>query len=326
MQHITENIFKIEVPLPKNPLKNLNCYVIRDPERSLIIDTGFNLPECREALFRGLEELGVELDRADVFLTHMHSDHAGLAAELQREGTKVFIHETDMPYLVVESLPEFWSNCDAAYSREGFPQQLLDKLSFKNPARALISDSTCRFTTVHNGDILKYGGHELECVHTGGHTPGHTCLYISSLKLMFLGDHVLFDITPNITAWDIRENSLKDYCDNLVRMKSFDVKLPLPAHRGVDIDMYTRIDRILEHHEHRLEEALAAVSSHPGLTAYEIAPLMTWQIRAADWSAFPVVQKWFAVGEVMSHMDWLRLEGSVERRLENGLHRYYPAR
>ena len=40
---ILPNIYRIEIPLPKNPLKALNSYLIKDPRRNLLVDTGFNL-------------------------------------------------------------------------------------------------------------------------------------------------------------------------------------------------------------------------------------------------------------------------------------------
>lgn len=42
------DIYRIEVPLPNNPLRYLNSYVVRGRDRFLVIDTGFNRPECRE--------------------------------------------------------------------------------------------------------------------------------------------------------------------------------------------------------------------------------------------------------------------------------------
>ena len=48
------DIYKIYVPLPNNPLKNLNSYVVKTENKNLIIDTGFNMPECYEALTEGL--------------------------------------------------------------------------------------------------------------------------------------------------------------------------------------------------------------------------------------------------------------------------------
>lgn len=35
------DIFRILVPLPENPLKGLNVYVLRTKEQALVIDTGF---------------------------------------------------------------------------------------------------------------------------------------------------------------------------------------------------------------------------------------------------------------------------------------------
>ena len=42
VQEICPELFLIEVPLPNSPLKYLNAYVVRSPERSLVIDTGLN--------------------------------------------------------------------------------------------------------------------------------------------------------------------------------------------------------------------------------------------------------------------------------------------
>ncbi len=58
------DIYKIYVPLPNNPLKNLNSYVVKTENKNLIIDTGFNMPECYEALTEGLKELEIDIEKA----------------------------------------------------------------------------------------------------------------------------------------------------------------------------------------------------------------------------------------------------------------------
>ena len=82
---LMKDIYRIEVPLPKNPMKLLNSYLIRSDGRSLVIDTGFNRPECKEALMSGLKELNVDFDRTDLFLTHLHADHSGLLFSVKTE-------------------------------------------------------------------------------------------------------------------------------------------------------------------------------------------------------------------------------------------------
>ena len=37
---ISEGLYRIPVPLPGNPLRELNSYLLRGRERSLLIDTG----------------------------------------------------------------------------------------------------------------------------------------------------------------------------------------------------------------------------------------------------------------------------------------------
>ena len=82
---VAENIYRIEVRMPGNPLKALNSYFIRGDEQDLLIDTGFKLPECREDLKEGLKKLNSHQQRRNILLTHLHSDHSGLADEFVGE-------------------------------------------------------------------------------------------------------------------------------------------------------------------------------------------------------------------------------------------------
>ena len=74
-----------------------------------------------------------------------------------------------------------------------------------------------------------------------------------------------------------------------------------------------------------VEESRRIVAENPGLTPYEITSRMTWSIRAKNWDDFPDAQKFFAVGECLSHLDYLRLRGRVRSEEQDGLTRYYPA-
>ena len=54
-ERITEDLWRLEIPLVGNPLKNLNSYLLTG-ERSLLIDTGFRQAPCQEAMERELAE------------------------------------------------------------------------------------------------------------------------------------------------------------------------------------------------------------------------------------------------------------------------------
>ena len=328
-EEILKNIYRIPVPLPNNPLKELNSYLIRDPVRCLLIDTGFRLPVCKEALMEGLKELDTDPRSVDVFLTHMHADHAGLSSEIAREGQSIFIGEPDG--LLLNKLPtpgEKWGGDKWVWPREkellaGMPAEIIDNMEELNPAILYAPLGGASYTFVKDGDTLDVGGYSLKCLHTPGHSPGHMCLWDSSTGLLFSGDHVLFDITPNITSWPTVDDSLGDYLDSLRTVQAYPVKLALPGHRKTG-DFHERINELLKHHEIRLAEVVSIVTSEPGLTAYDIAGRMRWKIHAVNWEEFPSSQKIFAVGECLSHLNYLRLRGKIVRETDGPVHRHYP--
>lgn len=164
-EKITENIYKLTVPLPMTPFKSLNTYIIRG-ERDLLIDTGFNHAVTEQALMQGLDELGLRLENKDIFITHLHSDHSGLVWKLQRPGTKVYISKKDREYIDVEVMEKVWRKSDAVYAAEGFPQVEMENMPLNNVARSLSPTKNCEFTYVSDGDILEYGGHRLNYIIT----------------------------------------------------------------------------------------------------------------------------------------------------------------
>ena len=331
---VAENIYRIPIILPGNPLKELNSYLIRDPARSLLIDTGFRLPACRDALLSGLNELGVDPGDVDVFLTHLHADHSGLSTEIAGNDRHIYISETECNML--QRLPsnregrvertgganDRWAGNKARDMLAGMPAGIIDDLESINPAIMFAPPSGHGYTSVEDGEVIHVGGYSLRCILTPGHSPGHMCLWDEPNALMFTGDHVLFDITPNITAWISVEDSLGDYLNSLHIIKEYPVRTALPGHRKTG-DFHVRIDELFRHHDVRLAEIAGIVNAEPGLIAYDIAGKMRWKIRANSWDEFPAAQKIFAVGECLAHLDYLRLRGVIKRELDGDVYRHY---
>ena len=61
LNEIAKNIYLVEVPLPKNPLRALNCYFIKNGENILVVDSGFDHEESEKVFFEALEELGAQV-------------------------------------------------------------------------------------------------------------------------------------------------------------------------------------------------------------------------------------------------------------------------
>lgn len=308
---ILPDLYRIKIPLPGNPLRLLNSYVIKGEDRNLLIDTGFKMPECKEALATGLNELEISMDKTDILLTHLHSDHSGLAPEFASESSRVFIGRDELPWMFGESRLKLWLADNVKYKKAGFSDEAVAHLD-EAVSRGLASDPYFdRYTPLDGDEELVYGGYCLRPVVTRGHTPMHMCFWMEEQKVMFTGDHVLFDITPNITEWGEMYDSLGEYLDSLQRVKKYDVRIALPGHRESG-NFQERVDKLMQHHEERLDECLNIIKNNPGLTIYDISGKMKWKIRCNSWEDFPLGQKWFAVGECHSHVRHLECLGKVK--------------
>ena len=322
--HSDPDVFKLFVPLPDNPLQNLNCFVVKCGKRNLIIDTGFNRPECLEAVMTGLAELEIDIRDCDLYLTHLHSDHVGLAATIMPKTSTIYMGETDYDYLMTSVMGSHWEDTDIAFLSHGFPADRLIELHTTNPARAFCVAGPFDAVKLKDGDRFTVGDYEFKSILVPGHTPGNTCLFYEKKNLMFLGDHVLFNITPNITAWFGVSDSLSNYIESLKKIREYKMVTALPAHRKTwGIDVYDRIDQLMAHHKARLLDTEKVVKMIPNSTAYEIAAYMKWQMRGKNWEEFPISQRWFAVGETIAHLDYLLSRDMVKCDIDSeGVHRY----
>lgn len=306
-------VYQIPVELPQNPLRMLNVYVICTPERNLVIDTGFNRPECEEDLWAGIRELKMDLSRTALFLTHLHSDHTGLVWSFVDQGVPVYMGRLEHDYFTDPQGLGSLSAQEERFRREGFPGEILARQNDENQARQYAPQRGFPVIPVDDGEQISLGEYTITAIHTPGHTPGHMVLYLEREQVLFSGDHILFDITPNISAWNQVPHSLADYLQSLKKIKALPIRAAFPAHRARREDVYGRIDQITAHHAQRLEEIFQVVARLPNCTAYDIAGEITWSTRGMGWEDFPPHQRWFAMGETLAHLDYLTDEGRVLR-------------
>ena len=315
---IAENIYRKVVPLPNNPLREINVYIITG-ERNLVIDTGFNRPECEKALQEAFDELGII--ETDLFITHLHSDHCGLICKFAKENSVVYAGETDGELINFEAGNLYWRMLDDLFIKYGFPKADFGRNTDIHPGRKYCHEGRVDFTYVTEGDVLEYGGYRLQVVETPGHTPGHMCLYDAEKKILFCGDHILGTITPNICIELCADNPLKDYLNSLKKVNELDVKLLLTAHGTPVKNMYKRIEELRMHHSERLVEVLL-ILGREWKTAYVVAADMTWEIDCKNWEDFPLPQKWFATGEAASHLQYLFHEEQILMEEREGVYYY----
>ena len=307
---IQKNLFRLEVPLPNNPLKATNSYILVSDERNLIIDSGFNRPECLEAMHAGLREIDLDLTRTDFLSTHLHSDHLGLFGRLKADGAAAYMGDRDAAYLEQKI---GWEGIMRIQGVNGFPAAELHAVVDNHPGRKHSPQQKIAWTHLKEGDSISVGDYKLECLETSGHTPGHICLYEAKKKILFAGDHILGDITPNLQAWRTDDDPLKSYIESLNKVSLLDIDLTLPGHRSIVTDTRGRIEALKTHHLNRCNEVLDILRKGEK-HAYETASQMSWEIKADSWDDFPLMQKWFATGEAIAHLRFLEKREVIRGR------------
>jgi glyoxylase-like metal-dependent hydrolase (beta-lactamase superfamily II) len=243
IENVLPGLYKIELPLPKNPLKSINSYVIKGKDRNLIIDTGMNRPECKDVLFPALKELGIDLAKTDIFITHLHADHFGLVGDLATDTSTCYLGHLDTT--IVKNRGH-WEEFFKFFSENGFPEAILKESLSRHPGVLYSSSRMPEITAVNDGQKIIAGDFELTCIETPGHSPGHMCLYDENKKILFSGDHILFDITPNISCWPEMDDALRSYLSSLDKVAGLDVSRVFPAHRTSLHSLRARIEELMK--------------------------------------------------------------------------------
>jgi len=308
-EEILPNIYRLAIPLPASPLKALNSYVIRRRGRHLVINCGMRRKECRQAMVRGLKWLGIDAASCDFFITHFHVDHLGLVSDLATETSTIYLNRADAERIRMPNAQEALA--------AGFPPEVIERAFRAHPGARFGPQLPLPFVMPDDGELLSAGDYQFRCVATPGHSFGHLCLYEANQKLLFSGDHILGEITPNIQAWLDDGNPLKEYLKSLEKIAGLDVATVLPGHGERLTDVNARIAELKEHHERRARELLLVLEGNPG-TGYQLASRVTWDIATGSFHALPISQKWFATGETIAHLTYLEELGRVHKERVEG--------
>lgn len=312
-QEVLPGFFRIMVPLPGNPLKELNAWLVKGKKRHLLVDNGFNMLASEEALKASLAALEVEADALDFFITHLHSDHNGLTHKLAAPGSTIYSGKIDGEKINnFITQPELWKQSMSNLAKHGFPQPELDELLKNHPGKIYANNQPLNFTYIEDGERLEYGNYVFKVVATPGHTPGHQLLHEERGNFLISGDHILGSITPNITCWDGVADSLGDYLSSLDKTDALGAVKSCPGHRAIVENTHARIEELRAHHKKRLAEAFGIVGKLKNACAWDVASRMSWNLRGS-WPEYHAAQKCFAVGEAVAHLDHLSALGEIAK-------------
>ncbi|MDJ1430984.1 MBL fold metallo-hydrolase [Halostagnicola sp. A-GB9-2] len=286
-----------------------NAYVLHEGNELALVDTGIATVGVREDLREGLAEYGYEFaDIDDIVLTHFHTDHAGLAGEIQAESdAAVYAHEADAP--IIEGDEETIAALDQR-RREyletwGIPESKQEDLLSVVEAVTGLNDTHPTVTPIENGDVLEVGGYTLETVHAPGHALGLCCYELTERNEAFVGDVILPVYTPNVGGADVRvDQPLATYLETLEAIVDRDYDRVWPGHRDPIDEPTDRALTIIDHHRDRTERVVDVLSEH--------GPADPWTVSAELFGELEGIHIVHGPGEAFAHLDHLVHEGLAE--------------
>ncbi len=276
-----------------------------------LIDTSVRKPETLASLESGLADNDCSVEDVDeVFITHWHTDHAGLAGTVQkRSDATVHVHEKDAA--LVAQRQSAW---DAIETRQ---QRLLDEWGLPEPIQQPVFQNAVKVGRLDGptptvepftaGDTFDCGNYELEAVHLPGHTAGLAGFAFDGEdgRELFCGDALLKNYTPNVGGADVRlENPLDSYLDTLSHVVSESYTRAWPGH-GTPLDAVKRAREIHAHHRERAEDVVAVLNKN--------GPTDPWTMGAHLFGELEGIHLLHGPGESYAHLEHLTEAGYVER-------------
>lgn len=186
-------------------------------------------------LEKKLDSLGYRLnDISDVFITHIHLDHAGAAGALARRGARIHVHPEGARHLIDPE--KLITSAERIYGDQ------MDTLwgDFLPVAEKDLS-------ILQDGDVIKIGDLEVKAVHSPGHAKHHNAYIINDM--CFTGDvggsrmpgQKL--ITLPMPPPDLH---LETWRETIEKLKGMPFKKIVVTHFGAFDDVAWHLDMILQ--------------------------------------------------------------------------------
>ncbi len=321
-----ENIYQEKAGCGGSQTRPSNLYLIRGEPRSLLIDTGFATAESQAAVLGMLRELQIPLSSLDVFLTHNHPDHAGLAPFLAAEGARMLMKREEKDTCAMlcgyfldsreESLRRLrqhgWNEKEAQWILQ---QGRQEKYRYNGGPGGKFP-----FTDVRPGERLRYGGYTLEVVDLAGHTPHQIGLADRQHRWLFLGDTLSKRQVLILSAREAGENLLSKHLRTLERLETeFADFWMIPTHYAPFYGPKKAAENTRRYFAHILEKCAAALEE--GSAGKTLAQVLRMVFRYTEHSVLEeeMLRLHFRLSNTLACLDELVCRGLAARRETDGV-------
>ncbi|MEO1089706.1 MAG: MBL fold metallo-hydrolase [Pseudomonadota bacterium] len=308
---IEPGIWWLRFPLPF-ALDHVNLWALDDGDGWTLIDTGFGNEATRDLWLALLDGFLATKPVHRLVVTHFHPDHVGQAGWLAaRTGAEVWMPQTEWltaRLLFLDDGADALATAMQFYRQAGLEPSMLDAMGREGNVypRRIVAPPRA-FRPLVDGARLVMGQRSWAVRMGRGHAPEQATFWCEAEALWIAADQVLPRISPNVAVWPgaDRADPLALFLDSCRTFQALPATTRvLPSHDWPFVDLPSRIEALVRHHDERLDQCLDALRS--GGTA-----------TAALRRLFPKVtdthQLRFALGETLAHLNRLVALGRLAR-------------
>ncbi len=319
LYQITEGVFWFPMPLPMMGPDYVNCYILEDGQDIALVDTGANMGDCKEIWENILHANFPKRRISNIYVTHHHPDHIGLAGWLcEKYGTEMICSRTaylmakmlslDVHEKVSPSTELFWRQAGMS------PEMLEEKLSSRpfNFGDG-VSPLEKGFLRLSENEIITINGVEWTVRMGNGHAPEHATFWSNELNLVLAGDQVLAGISSNLGVYPTEPNAdtVGDWIDSCEKFLEVarDEHMVLPGHGRPFTGLPKRLVQLIENHRSALKRIKQDLNSSSKTAVELFKTIFKRDINKKEYM--------LALHEAVGHVNHLYKTGMVYRNVRS---------
>ena len=210
----------------------IGCYLLPYSEGAILVETGPG--STIQNLITGAKSHGFEIEQiSDVFLTHIHLDHAGAAGWLAGHGSRIHVHENGAPHLI--NPERLLSSASRLYG---------DKMDSLWGEFLPVPEN--KITIMHDNEIYTAGELSIRALDVPGHASHHLAYLIGNA--CFSGDIGGIRLDPRqylSLPMPPPDLNLEMWRSSIKHIQEFTPAHIIPTHFGVFPDARWHLEAVL---------------------------------------------------------------------------------
>lgn len=211
----------------------IGSYLVPHSEGTILVEAGpaSTIP----TLLAGIKELGYEVeDISDVFLTHIHLDHAGASGWLSQRGCQIHVHERGAPHLI--NPEKLLASAERLYG------DMMDTLWGE-----FLPVKPEKITIMHDNEQVTIGNITIRALDVPGHASHHLAYLIGDA--CFSGDIAGIRLSPAhylSLPMPPPDLDIEKWQQSIKHIQNFTPTRIIPTHFGVYTDARWHLEAVLE--------------------------------------------------------------------------------